>query len=82
MARIAGQYSVFNPRKLIFTRVDELVGKGDLASEAVRCCLPVSFLCGGQRIPDDLEPATQLRLGELASGVPATPEQRAWGATA
>jgi flagellar biosynthesis protein FlhF len=66
LARIAAQYAVFRPRKLIFTRLDEVEEFSPLSS------LPVSFLCGGQLIPDDIEPATQLRLTQAQHILRAT----------
>ena len=78
LARIVSQYAIFQPKKLIFTRIDEIADYTDLLIEAARCALPVSFLCGGQRIPDDIEPATPARLSELAG----LPERHTLGATA
>lgn len=54
------------PTKLLFTRLDETCTYGPLWSEAVRWNLPVSFLSFGPGIPEDLEPATAVRLVDLA----------------
>ncbi|MGH9592777.1 MAG: hypothetical protein ACRD5L_06775 [Bryobacteraceae bacterium] len=62
LARIASQYAVFQPKKLILTRIDELDEQGNSPAQAAWCSLPVSFLCCGQQIPDDIEPATEIRL--------------------
>jgi flagellar biosynthesis protein FlhF len=64
MNRIIGQYTVFAPGKLIFTRVDETSGHADMVRVAARSCLPISFFANGQEIPDDLEPAGKERLAE------------------
>lgn len=72
MARVVDRYQVFQPSKLLFTRIDETSRYGALISAAARCGLPVSFLCGGQQIPDDLEEASYDRLLELVVG-PAEP---------
>ena len=66
MSRVADSYAIFRPSKLIFTRVDETARYGALIKEAARLDLPVSFLCTGQQIPEDLEEATVDRLTELA----------------
>ncbi len=58
LKRIAGQYQVFKPRKLLFTRLDETQVFGPLLSQSLQMGTPVSFLSTGQRIPEDLEPAT------------------------
>ena len=59
LTRMIDQYNVFEPAKLLFTRLDETERIGALLSEAVRWALPISFLSTGQQIPDDLEPATK-----------------------
>ncbi len=68
LARVIERYEIFQPRKLLFTRIDETDRYGALVSEAAQRSLPVSFLTMGQQIPDDLEPATKARLAELALG--------------
>ena len=49
-------------------RIDETDRYGVLLSEAARQALPISFLCNGQRIPDDLEPASKERLSTMILG--------------
>jgi flagellar biosynthesis protein FlhF len=73
MARIAGHFAMFQPSKLLFTRLDETLRFGALVSESVRSGKPVSFLAAGQEIPDALEAATPARLAELVLGGPADP---------
>jgi flagellar biosynthesis protein FlhF len=69
MARVIERYEIFLPKKLLFTRMDETDHYGALVSEAARRSLPISFLADGQRIPEDLEPASKARLMELILGV-------------
>jgi flagellar biosynthesis protein FlhF len=57
LKRVAEQYAIFRPAKLLFTRLDETVTFGSLLSLSVRMELPISFFSSGQRIPEDLEPA-------------------------
>ena len=59
MTRVIDRYEIFQPKKLLFTRLDETDRYGALVSEAARRSLPISFLATGQQIPDDLEPATK-----------------------
>lgn len=59
LARAAEQYSIFKPGKLLFTRVDETETFGPIVSQSDRMNLPVSFLSNGQRIPEDIAPATK-----------------------
>jgi flagellar biosynthesis protein FlhF len=75
LRRVSEQYSVFQPGKLLFTRMDETETVGPILSLSVRMGKPVSFFSRGQRIPEDLEPATadlllDLMLGTLAAGPP------------
>jgi flagellar biosynthesis protein FlhF len=58
LRRISEQYSVFQPSKLLFTRLDETETFGPILASSIRMKKPVSFFSRGQRIPEDLEPAT------------------------
>jgi len=58
LERIIERSSAFSPRKLLFTKLDETLTFGPLLNEAIRTGLPLSFLGTGQRIPEDLIPAT------------------------
>jgi flagellar biosynthesis protein FlhF len=73
IARVIDQYEMFKPKKLLFTRLDETQTYGSIVCEAARRGLPVSFLCAGQQIPDDIEPATKQRLKELVLGAESGP---------
>jgi flagellar biosynthesis protein FlhF len=59
------QYRFFQPAKLLFARLDETDSYGPILNESVRTRLPLSFLSTGQRVPDDLTPATEARLIDL-----------------
>jgi flagellar biosynthesis protein FlhF len=73
LRRVSEQYSVFEPRKLLFTRMDETETFGPILSRSVRMDKAVSFLSRGQRIPEDLEPATLEGLLDLVLGRLAVP---------
>ena len=76
LARAADQYSIFQPDKLLFTRLDETETFGPIVSQSVRLNLPVSFLASGQRIPEDIAPATKdAVLSLLLPGEPAQIEK-------
>jgi flagellar biosynthesis protein FlhF len=68
MARVIDRYSIFQPKKLLFTRLDETDRYGALVSEAARRSLPISFLATGQQIPDDLEPASKEFIADKVRG--------------
>ena len=57
LKRVAGQYSIFQPHKLLFTRLDETETVGPILSLSIRLQKPISFFSSGQRIPEDLAPA-------------------------
>ena len=59
LKRTVQQYSIFKPDKLLFTRLDETEVFGPILTLSARTSLPVSFFSNGQRIPEDLLPATE-----------------------
>jgi flagellar biosynthesis protein FlhF len=59
------RYSSFGVSRLIFTGIDEAATFGSVYGIAVGSGKPISFLGTGQRIPEDLEPATASRIVRL-----------------
>ncbi|MCC6389707.1 MAG: hypothetical protein IT167_03810 [Bryobacterales bacterium] len=55
---VAERFQALAPDKLLFAHMDETDTFGSLFSIAAQRKKPVSFLCGGQKIPEDLEPAS------------------------
>ena len=51
--------------RLLFTKVDEAEGLGELVFAPARLELPVTYLTTGQRVPEDLERATPARIVQL-----------------
>ncbi|MGO9372651.1 MAG: hypothetical protein ACLQBD_11205 [Syntrophobacteraceae bacterium] len=47
---------------LIFTKLDETVHHGCMLNQLLRFSYPISYMGTGQRVPEDIEPATQKRL--------------------
>jgi flagellar biosynthesis protein FlhF len=82
LSRVIDRYEIFQPKKLLFTRLDETDRLGALVSEAVRRSLPISFLAMGQQIPDDLEPATKESIADKVRGERKKEPIRTLGATA
>jgi flagellar biosynthesis protein FlhF len=66
MDGVVERYSIFRPKKLLFTKVDETRCYGPLISLPWKTGLPVSFLTCGQRIPEDLQAATMEQILEMA----------------
>ncbi len=74
----AALYDVFCPAKLLFTRVDETSSLAALFCVAARRNRPVSFVCTGQSVPEDMEPATKERIVEsLVRQLPSVVEAAA-----
>lgn len=65
MKRIAQQYEMFSPSKVIFTHLDETETFGPLVNLSLRTGKPVSFLTRGPLIPEDLETAAVKTLIDL-----------------
>jgi flagellar biosynthesis protein FlhF len=53
------RFAPFNPAKLIFTHLDETTSSASVISEAARTRRPISFLCNGQSVPEDILPASK-----------------------
>lgn len=74
----AALYDVFCPAKLLFTRADETSSLAAVFCVAARRNSPVSFICAGQSVPEDLEPATKERIVEsLVRQLPSVVEAAA-----
>jgi len=60
------RFAVCAPHYLLLTHLDETDARGGVVSVSAARNIPVSYLCNGQRIPEDLEPVTAERLAEAA----------------
>jgi len=56
------RYRLFQPSKLLVTKMDESETFGTVFSEAALAGLALSFLSSGSRIPDDIRAATRVDL--------------------
>jgi flagellar biosynthesis GTPase FlhF len=56
------QFGALRPAKLLLTHLDEVDAPGVVLELAMRSGLPLSYLAGGQQIPEDLEEASEERL--------------------
>lgn len=61
-------FSFINVESVIVTKFDETRRVGDLIAFLTERHLPVSYLSTGQRVPDDLEPASKERILEQFLG--------------
>ena len=51
--------------QILFTKIDESSIFGNIVNVLIRTNLPLSFLCGGRKVPDDIEAGTVQRLIDL-----------------
>jgi flagellar biosynthesis protein FlhF len=72
LSRVADAYSGFAYTHLVFSRIDETSTFGCVLNETRRTGRPVSFLCGGPDVPEDLEEADSDHLTRLILGLEAT----------
>jgi flagellar biosynthesis protein FlhF len=57
LQKTAARFASVRPTHLLFTRTDETACFGPLYSLAVIANRPISYLCGGQQVPEDIEVA-------------------------
>lgn len=54
----ARRFSAYKAQRLIFSKLDEADGPGAMVSGAVEVKLPIACITDGQRVPEDIHPAT------------------------
>lgn len=59
LRNLTAAYQGFQPRKLLFTRLDEVTSYASVFCAAAQQALPLSFFCRGQEIPEDIVPAAK-----------------------
>lgn len=62
LAAVARRYKDFGAERLIFTKLDEADGPAGALSAAQIIARPVSCICDGQRVPEDIHPVTDVSL--------------------
>ncbi|MBM64894.1 MAG: flagellar biosynthesis protein FlhF [Myxococcales bacterium] len=65
LAEITRAFSPLNYRELVITKMDECVGHGSILNAHLRTDRPLTYFTTGQRVPEDIEPATAERLVRL-----------------
>jgi flagellar biosynthesis protein FlhF len=58
VTRIAGLYEVPAPTEVVITKLDETVEAGGVMHAALPESIPIAYLCGGPRVPEDIREAT------------------------
>jgi flagellar biosynthesis protein FlhF len=57
-------YRSLSPESLLFTKLDESWSYGEILNCSVGARAPLSYFTTGQKVPEDLEPATKERVVE------------------
>jgi flagellar biosynthesis protein FlhF len=70
LVRTARRFEPLRPSHLLFTHLDETTSCGGVLSLAIETGRPVSFLCAGQSVPEDIESATRHALLRLIGAEP------------
>jgi flagellar biosynthesis protein FlhF len=58
-------FKEMNIHRLLFTKIDESCTYGNIVNLLIRTNIPLSFLCGGRKVPDDIEVGSTEKLVEL-----------------
>jgi flagellar biosynthesis protein FlhF len=64
MQEIIQAFGAFGPHAAILTKLDEAVTLGSAVSALVENRLPLSFVCDGQKVPENLRTAQEYRFAE------------------
>ena len=62
---IAQAFKDLGVHQILFTKTDETSIFGNIVNVLIRTNLPLSFLCGGRKVPDDIKAGTVQRLVDL-----------------
>jgi flagellar biosynthesis protein FlhF len=62
---LAQAFKDLGVHQILFTKTDESSIYGNIVNVLIRTNLPLSFLCGGRKVPDDIEAGTVQRLVDL-----------------
>ena len=63
---LVNRYRALQPKRFLFTKVDEVSRAPELAHAPARHGLPVTWITNGQAVPEDIEEPNRARILELA----------------
>lgn len=63
---LVGRFRPLRPKRLLFTKLDEVERAPELAAAPARTGIPITWITTGQAVPEDIEEATRARILELA----------------
>jgi flagellar biosynthesis protein FlhF len=62
---ITEAFKEMNIHRLLFTKIDESSTYGNMVNLLIRTNIPLSFLCSGRKVPDDIEVGSTKKLVDL-----------------
>jgi flagellar biosynthesis protein FlhF len=62
---MADAFKTMNIHRLLFTKIDESTTCGNMVNLLIRTNIPLSFLCCGRKVPDDIEAGSIKKLVDL-----------------
>jgi flagellar biosynthesis protein FlhF len=65
LAKVLETYTPLAPESLIITKLDETRAYATVCQQVVAAAMPISYLCTGQRVPEDFLVASRGFLGKL-----------------
>ena len=65
LEEILKRFSLFQPSKVVFTKIDESESLGNMINLLMKDNLQIAYFTTGQRVPEDIEVATSAKLAEL-----------------
>jgi flagellar biosynthesis protein FlhF len=65
LSQVIRRHESYSFLSLVISKIDETLAYGNVMNNLIKFKKPVSFLTNGQKVPDDLVPATAGRLAEL-----------------
>lgn len=69
LAEMMNRFSIFNPKGLIISKLDEAAAYGSIYNLTQKSALPLTYFTTGQRVPEDIEEATAERLVALVMDI-------------
>ena len=68
LAAVAARYAPLKPERLILSKLDEAAAPAGFLSANAALAVPVSCICDGQRVPEDIHAVTRTDLVDLVLG--------------
>ncbi len=65
LEEILNRFRIFQPRKVVFTKIDECESFGNMVNLLMKDNLQIAYFTTGQRVPEDIEVATSAKLAEM-----------------